>query len=206
MKEKAQEMSCLAVNIAGMSRRATVAAQRSHHAVEAARRSRRAVDAADWSGRAVEAEEMSRRTTNAAEMSSRAVADSENVSRAGEDSYRHLHAMVHSQMDQISGWARLQDDMKASFEQATGVIRQLREGNERLRAECDLLRAKIVRSADQKEETSALLKRTGVIVKKFMNENDMLRNERQRLVEESVDVLKQHLEDKKELNAARHRD
>ena len=55
--------------------------------------------------------------------------------------------VVHSQMDQISGWARLQDDMKASFEQATGVIRQLREGNERLRAECDLLREKIVRSA-----------------------------------------------------------
>ena len=58
-------------------------------------------------------------------------------------------ANVHSQMDQISGLARLQDDVKASFEQATGVIRQLREGNERLRAERDLLREKIVRSADQ---------------------------------------------------------
>ena len=46
------------------------------------------------------------------------------------DSYRRMHAIVHSQMDQISGWARLQDDMKASFEQATGVIRQLREGND----------------------------------------------------------------------------
>ena len=48
-----------------------------------------------------------------------------------------------------------------------------------------------------------MLKRTGVIVKKLMDENDMLRNERQRLVEESVDALKQHLEDKKELVAAR---
>ena len=100
----------------------------------------------------------------------------------------------------------MQDDMKSSFEQATGVIRQLREGNERLRAEHDLLRAKIVRSADQQEETSALLKRTGVIVKKLMDENDMLRNECQRLVEESVDVLKQHLEDTKELIATRRRD
>ena len=65
---------------------------------------------------------------------------------------------------------------------------------------------KIVRSADQQEETSALLKRTGVIVKKLMDENDMLRNERQRLVEESVDVLKQRLEDTKELIAARRGD
>ena len=96
--------------------------------------------------------------------------------------------------------------MKASFEQATSVIRQLREGNERLRAERDLLRAKIVRSADQQEETSALLKRTSVIVKKLMDENDMLRIERQRLVEESVDVLKQHLEDTKELIAAHRGD
>ena len=96
--------------------------------------------------------------------------------------------------------------MIASFEQATCVIRQLREGNERLRAERDLLRGKIVRSADRQEETSALLKRTGVIVKKLMDENDMLRNERQRLVEESVDVLKQRLEDTKELIAARRGD
>ena len=51
-----------------------------------------------------------------------------------------------------------------------------------------------------------MLKRTGVIVKKLMDENYMLRNERQRLVEESVDVLKQHLEDTKELIAARRRD
>ena len=96
--------------------------------------------------------------------------------------------------------------MIASFEQATGVIWQLREGNERLWAENDLLREKIVRSADQQEETSALLKRTDIIIKKLMDENDMLRNERQRLVEESVDVLKQRLEDTKELIAARRGD
>src|SRR3954463_7219366 len=114
-----------------------------------------------------------------------------------------MHAIIHSQMDQISGCASLQDNMKASFEQVIGV---LREGNERLQAERDLLREKIVRSADQQEETSALLKRTGVIVKKLMDENDMLRNERQRLVEESVDVLKQRLEDTKELIAARRGD
>ena len=83
-------------------------------------------------------------------------------------------------MDQISGWARLQDDMKASFEQATSVIRQLREGNETLRAERDLLREKIVRSADQQEVTSALLMRTGIIIKKLMDENDMLRINRRR--------------------------
>ena len=100
----------------------------------------------------------------------------------------------------------MQDDMNALFEQATDVIRQLREGNERLRAERDLLRAKIVRSAEQQEETSALLKRTGVIVKKLLDENDMLRIECQRLVEESMDALKQHLEDKKELIAGRRGD
>ena len=47
-----------------------------------------------------------------------------------------------------------------------------------------------------------MLKRTGVIIKKLMDENDMLQNERQRLVEESVDVHKQRLEDTKELIAA----
>ena len=47
-----------------------------------------------------------------------------------------------------------------------------------------------------------MLKRTGIIVKKLMDENDMLRNEHQRLVQESVDVLKQRLEDTKELIAA----
>ena len=96
--------------------------------------------------------------------------------------------------------------MKASYEQATGVIRQLNESNAKLRAERDLLRAKIVRSGDRQEETSALLKRTGVIVKKLMDGNDMLHNERQRLVEESMDVLKQRLEDTKELIAARRGD
>ena len=120
--------------------------------------------------------------------------------RAGEDSYRRMHAIVHSQMDQISGWARLQGDMKASF---VSVIRQLNESNAKLRAERDLLRAKIVGSAEQQEETTALLKWTGIIVEKLMDENAMLRIEHERLVEESVDALNQHLEDKKELAAAR---
>ena len=44
------------------------------------------------------------------------------------------------------------------------------------------------------------------MLKKLMDENDMLRNKRQRLVEESMDVLKQRLEDTKELIAARRRD
>ena len=99
--------------------------------------------------RTTNAVEMSHRAVNAIEMSLRAAVDWENFSRAGDDCYRRMHAIVHSQMDQISGWARLQDDMKASFEQDTGVIQQIREGNERLRAERDLLREKIVRSADQ---------------------------------------------------------
>ena len=51
-----------------------------------------------------------------------------------------------------------------------------------------------------------MLKWTDVIVEKLMDEKAMLHIERRRLVEESVDALKQHLEDKKELNAARHRD
>ena len=186
MEAEAREMSRPAAKEADMSHRAEVAEQRSRCAAEAARRSCHALDAADWSGR----------TAEAAEMSRRAAAAWENVSQACDDPYRCMHANVHSQMDQISGLARLQDDMIASFEQATGVIRQLREGNERLRAERDLLREKIVRSADLQEETSALL----------MDENEMLRNERQRLVEESVDVLKQRLEDTKELIAARRGD
>ena len=86
--------------------------------------------------------------------------------------------------------------MKASFEQATSVIRQLREGNVKLRAG----------RAKQEEETAAVLQRTGVIIKKLMDEHDMLRIEHQRLAEESVDVLKQHLEDTKELIAARRGD
>ena len=206
MEAEAREMSRLAARAADMSRRAEVAAQRSRRAAEEARRSRRAIDAADWSGRAAEATEMSRRPMNAANISHRAAAAWENFSRAGDDCYRRMHAIVHSQMDQISGLTRLQDDVKASFEQATDIIRQLREGNERLHAERDLLRAKIVRSAEQQEETTALLKRTGVIVEKLMDENAMLRIERRRLVEESVDALKQHLEDKKELIAARRGD
>ena len=42
-----------------------------------------------------------------------------------------------------------------------------------------------------------MLKRTGIIVEKLMDENNKLRIERRRLVEESVDALNQHLEDKK---------
>ena len=117
-----------------------------------------------------------------------------------------MRALVLRQMDQISRWERLQDDLKASFEQSTGVIQQLNESNVKLQAERDLLRAKIVGSAEQREQSTALLKRTGVIVKKLMDENDMLRYERQRLVEESVDIIKQRLEDTKELITARRRD
>ena len=76
----------------------------------------------------------------------------------------------------------------------------------KLQAERDLLRAKIVRSAEQQEQTTALLKRTGVIIEKLMDENNKLRIKRRRLVEESMDVLKQHLGDKKELVAALRRD
>ena len=119
MEAEAREMSRLAAKAADMSRRTTVAAQRS----------RRAIDAADWSGHAAEATEMSCRAVNIAEMSHHVAAAWENVSRAGDDSYRRMHAIVHRQMDQISRFARLQDDMKASFEQAIGA---LREGNERL--------------------------------------------------------------------------
>ena len=134
-------MSRLAVIAANMSRRTAVAAERSRRAAEAAWRTRRAVD---------EAEEMSRRAANAAEMSSHAAVAWENASRAGEDSYRRMRALVHRQMDQISRWARLQDDLQASFEQSTDVIRQLNESNAKLRAERDLLRAKIVGSASSR--------------------------------------------------------
>ena len=51
-----------------------------------------------------------------------------------------------------------------------------------------------------------MLKRTGVIVEKLMDENAMLRIERRRLVEEFVDALEPHLEDKKELIAAHRGD
>ena len=53
---------------------------------------------------------------------------------------------------------------------------------------------------------SATIPNTGVIVEKFMDENAMLRIERRRLVEESMDALKQHLENKKELIGARRRE
>ena len=96
--------------------------------------------------------------------------------------------------------------MKASFELSTDVIRQLNESNAKLRAERDLLRAEIVGSAEQQDQNTALVKRISVIVEKLMPENAMLRIERRRLVEEYVDALKQHLEDKKELVAARRRD
>ena len=90
---EAREMSRLATKLADMSHRAPVAAHRSCHATESARRPCRTVDAADWPGRAVNAAEMSRRTAAAWE----------NVSGAGDDSYRRMHAIVHSQMDQIFG-------------------------------------------------------------------------------------------------------
>ena len=93
----------------------------------------------------------------------------------------------------------MQDDLQASFEQSTDITWQLNESNAKLRAERDLLRAKIVGSAEQQDETTALLKRTNIIVEKIMDENAMPRVERRRLVEESVDALKQHIEDKKEL-------
>ena len=157
---------------------------------EAREMSRLAANVADWSGHAAEAAEMSRRAAEAARRSRRTAAAWENFSRAGEDSYRRMHAIVHSQMDQISGWARMQDE-------ATGVIRQLGEGNAKLRGERDLLRAKIAGRAKQEEETAALLQRTGVIIKKLMDENAMLRIERNRLVEESMDAAKQRIKDMK---------
>ena len=82
-----------------------------------------------------------------------------------------MRALVLRQMDQISRWARLQDDLKASFEQSTNVIRQLNESNAKLRAERDLLRAKIVGSAEQQEQITSLLKRTSLIIEKLMDEN-----------------------------------
>ena len=69
--------------------------------------------------------------------------------------------------------------------------------NANLRAERGLLRAKIFGSAQQEEETTALLKRTGVIVKKLMDGNAMLLIERERLVKESVDAAKQRIKDMK---------
>ena len=134
MEAKAREMSPLAANAADMSHCPAVV--RSRRTVEAARRSRRTVDAEDWSGRTAEAEEMSRSAANAPEMSSRAAAAQENVSWVGDDSYRRMCALVLSQMDQISRWVRLQDDLKASFEQSTSVIRQLNGSSSRPSATC----------------------------------------------------------------------
>ena len=151
MEAEEREMSRLATKAADMSHRAVVAAQRSRRAAEAAQRSRRAIDASDWSGRAAEATEMSRRTASARDMTSRAAAAWESVSRAGKDSYRRMRALFHRQMDQISRWVRLQDDPQALFQQSTDVIRQVNESNAKLRAERDLLRAKIVGSAEQQE-------------------------------------------------------
>ena len=51
-----------------------------------------------------------------------------------------------------------------------------------------------------------MLKRTDIIVEKLMDENVVLRMKRKRLVEESVDALKKHIEDRKELIAARRGD
>ena len=80
---------------------------------------------------------------------------------------------------------------------AAGVIRQLGESNAKLRGESDLLRAKIAGRAKQEEETAAVLQRTGIIIKKLMDENAMLRIKRNRLVEESMDATKQRIEDMK---------
>ena len=44
------------------------------------------------------------------------------------------------------------------------------------------------------------------MLKKLMDENGMLHNEHQRLVEEPVDVLKQRLEDTKDLIVAHRKD
>ena len=82
-------------------------------------------------------------------------------------------------------------------DEATVVIRQLGEGNAKLGGERNLLRAKIAGTAKQEEETAVVLQRTGVIIKKLMDENAMLRIERNRLVEESMDAAKQRIKDMK---------
>ena len=73
--------------------------------------------------------------------------------------------MLDNLMGRISGWAKLQDEMNASFENATGLIRGVGEDKAKLCTECDLVRAKIAGRMKQHEETTALLKRVGVIVK-----------------------------------------
>ena len=67
----------------------------------------------------------------------------------------------------------------------------------KLRGERDLLRAKIAGRAKKEEETAVVLQRTGVIIKKLMDENAMLHIEHNRLVEESVDAAKQRIKDMK---------
>ena len=101
-----------------------------------------------------------------------------------------MHVIVHSQMNRISGWARMQDE-------ATGVIRQLGEGNAKLRGERNLLTAKIAKRVKQLEEIAVLMQRTGVIIKKLMDEKAMLHIECNRLVVESKDATKQHIKDMK---------
>ena len=93
--------------------------------------------------------------------------------------------------------------MNASFENATSVIRGLEEHKTKLRTKCGLLTAKIAGTMKQHEETTALLQRTGVIVRKLMDENAMLCIESQRLVEEYMDALKQCPKYTKALNSAR---
>jgi hypothetical protein len=102
-------------------------------------------------------------------------------------------------MDDISGWAKLQEESNALLDKATGVIRGLRDDKARLRTQCDLLRAKIAGSAKQHEETTAVLKKTAVMVRKLMNENAKLRIEHEMLLEESVDARKRRIEDVKEI-------
>jgi hypothetical protein len=118
---------------------------------------------------------MSCRTVNVAERSSRTVTAWENVLRVGEDSHRRMRAMLDDLMDRIFGWVKLQDEMNASFENAAGVIRGLGEDKAKLRTERDLPRVKTTGRTKQHEETTTLLKRMGVIVKKLMDNNAMLR-------------------------------
>ena len=122
---------------------------------------------------------MSRHTANATKMSSRATVAYENVSRAGEDSHRRMNAMLDDLMGRISNWMKQQDETNASFESDTSVIRGLGEDKAKLCSENNLLRAKIVGREKEHEETTALLKRTCFILKKLMDENAMLRIERE---------------------------
>jgi hypothetical protein len=44
-----------------------------------------------------------------------------------------MRSILDNLMDRISGWAKLQDEMNASFENATAVIRGLGEDKAKLR-------------------------------------------------------------------------